>query len=292
MTRPEPETPLADTFDELPEPAPNTALAGVDPGPAHGAYRPGLVSQMGLLIGRALPAGRTGLRLSGLARPLAVSGLKDGKADVKALGLKLRLHPEDNLSEKRAFLTPQCFDAAELSELRAAMGPGKTFIDIGAGAGLHALVAAKAGGPAARVIAVEPRSALRRRLAYNARANGLENVEISGAALSDYEGESVMRLVHGEGEAVRVTRLSTLLDEMKVARLDVMKIDTAGAEASILAPWFAETPRERWPGLIIMERSAGQSAENARDALFLACQRGYTVERETRSNAIVRLDVS
>lgn len=288
---PKPDTLPAEGFEELPEEAASSALAEIDPGPVHGAYRPGLVSQMGLLIGRTLPAGRTGLRLSGLARPLAVSGLKDGKADVKALGLKLRLHPKDNLSEKRAFLTPQCFDAAELSELRAAMGPGKTFIDIGAGAGLHVLVAAKAGGPAARVIAVEPRSALRRRLAYNARANGLENVEISGAALSDYEGETVKRLVHGETEAVRVTRLSTLLAEMKAARLHVLKIDADGAETAILAPWFAETARDSWPELVIMKRPALNPAESARDALFLACAKGYTVERETHTNAILRLDI-
>lgn len=306
MTTPKSETPVAESFEDLPEGKPASALAGTDPGAAHGTFRPGIASQMGLAIGRALPAHRLSLRVAGIARPLAISALKEGVADVKALGLKLRLHPLDNLSEKRAFLTPQCFDPVELGELRAVMGPGRTFIDIGANAGLYSLVAASAGGPSSRVIAVEPQAEMRRRLAYNARANGLSNIEISGVALADYEGESILRLVgnnrgHGQlagktdaasGEAVRVTRLSTLLDEIKAVRLDAMKIDVEGGELAILAPWFAEAPRERWPGLIIMERPAINRLDSSRDALFLACSRGYTVERETHSNAILRLDVS
>lgn len=295
-----------DRFEEMKDETASRELAATDPGAAHGRFRPGLTSRVGMAIGRALPAGRTGLKLAGIARPLAMSALKDGVADIKALGLKLRLHPLDNLSEKRAFLTPQCFDAAELDALRAAMGPGKTFIDIGANAGLYSLVAAKAGGPASRVIAVEPQDEMRRRLAYNARTNKLENIEISGVALADYEGESVMRLVGnnrggtqlavtdegatGRTTAVRVATLSTLLGEMRVSRLDAMKIDVEGGELAILAPFFASVPRETWPDLIIMERPAINKVEASRDALSMACSRGYRVETETHANAILRLD--
>lgn len=295
----------ADTFEEMDETATSGAITATDPGAAHGKFRPGIVSRVGMAIGRALPPGRPGLKLAGLAQPLAMSALKDGVADIKVLGLKLRLHPNDNLSEKRAFLTPQCFDAVELDALRGAMGPGKIFIDIGANAGLYSLVAAKAGGPAARVIAVEPQDEMRRRLAYNARANSLDNLEISGVAVADYEGESVMRLIgHNRGgtqlavtddgasgrtTAVRVAKLSTLLEEMRVSRLDVMRIDVEGAELAILAPFFASVPRETWPEMIIMERPAISKAGAARDALSLACSRGYRVETETHTNAILKL---
>ena len=294
-----------DTFEEMDEAPASREITATDPGPSHGRFRPGLASRIGMAIGRALPPGRSGLKLAGIARPLAMSALKDGVADIKALGLKLRLHPLDNLSEKRAFLTPQCFDAAELDALRAAMGPGKTFIDIGANAGLYSLVAAKAGGRGARVIAVEPQDAMRRRLAYNARTNELDNIEISGVALADYEGESVMRLVGtnrggtqlavtddgatGPATAVRLAMLSTLLAEMRVSRLDVMKIDVEGGELAILAPYFASAPRETWPELIIMERPAINRVEASRDALSLACSRGYRVEAQTHANAILKL---
>lgn len=279
-------------------------VAATDPGAAHGRFRPGLASRIGMAIGRALPPGRPGLRLAGIAGPLAMSALENGIADIRALGLKLRLHPQGTLAEKRAFLTPQCFDVAELEALRAAMGPGRTFIDIGAGAGLYSLVAAKAGGPSSRVIAVEPQDRLRRRLAYNARANGLENIEISGVALSDYEGESVMRLVGGsEGSkqlveagdsnpahsgAVRVARLPTLLAEMRVARLDAMKIHAEGGEMAVLAPYFASVPQESWPELLILERPGNSVPDAARDAVPMACSRGYRVEAETHANAILK----
>jgi len=295
----------ADTFEEMEEAHASSELTATDPGAAHGRFRPGLTSRLGMAIGRALPRGRTGLKLAGIAQPLAMSALKDGVADIEALGLKLRLHPLDNLSEKRAFLTPQCFDVVELDALRTAMGPGKTFIDIGANAGLYSLVAAKAGGRGARVIAVEPQDEMRRRMAYNARTNNLENIEISGVALSDYEGESVMRLVGNNrgstqlavtddsnaarSSAVRVAMLSTLLKEMRVARLDVMKIDVEGGELAILAPFFASAPREIWPELIIMERPAINRLEASRDALSLACSHGYRVETETHANAILTL---
>lgn len=280
----------SDSFEELVETRSARSLAETDTGPAHGMFRPGLTSRLGLTIGRALPAHRVSLRLAGIARPLAMSALKDGMADVEAFGLKLRLHPEETLAERRVFLTPQCYEPDEMAALHGVLGAGRTFIDIGAGAGLHALVAAKAGGRGCRVIAVEPRSDLRRRIAHNARANSLSNVEVSGVALADYEGESVMRLV-GEAadEAVRVTRLATLMAEMRIASLDALKLSADGSELAILAPWFADTTRERWPSLMILRRPAGKSPGELRDAISLACSRGYTMARETPANVLLRL---
>ncbi|PWE17451.1 hypothetical protein DDZ18_07155 [Marinicauda salina] len=286
-------------FEELAETERlESAPAPGAPEPGFGTFAPGPVARVGLAIGRALPAGAAGLKLAGAARPLALSGVKNGVADVEALGLRLRLHPKDNLSEKRLFMTPQCFDPAELAALAEAMGPGRTFLDIGANAGGYALFAAKAGGQTARVIAVEPQREMRRRLAYNARLNGLDNLEITGVALSDYEGESVLRLVEsnlgrtalareGGGEAVRVTTLETLLDELGVARVDAMKIDVEGGEARILAPFFAKTDPARWPGLIIMERPALNRDGDGADPVALACANGYRLRQETRMNAIL-----
>lgn len=277
------------------------APAEAERAPGHGAYAPGFAARVGLAIGRRLPRGRTGLRAAGAVRPLALTGLTDGRCDVEALGLRLRLHPRDNLSEKRLFLTPQCFDPDELDALRTVMGPGKVFIDIGANAGAYALVAARAGGPSSRVIAVEPQREMRRRLLFNARQNDLHNVEATGVALADYEGENVLRMVDGnlggaaldtrareaaEGEAVRVTRLSTLLDEMRVTRLDAAKIDVEGGELPILAAYFKSVPAERWPEMLILER-ADLAGRDAPDAAAFALSRGYAVQARTRMNVIL-----
>lgn len=289
-------------FEDMPESPTGDVPAAGKRAPDHGAFSPGLAGRVGLAIGRRLPANRTGLKLAGIARPLALTGLTDGVADVEALGLRLRLHPKDNLSEKRLYMTPQCFDPEELAALEAVMGPGRTFIDIGANAGAYALYAAKAGGPRSRVLAVEPQREMRARMAFNAEANRLSNLEISGVALADYEGESVMRLVGdnkgraaletgmaGAGEAVRVTTLKTLLDEYRIDRLDAMKIDVEGGEARILSAYFRDVDRQAWPQLIIMERPAVNDVSSADDAVALTCAKGYRVAKETRMNAILRL---
>jgi len=274
-------------------------IAHEPPAPGYGAYAPGLVSKIGLAIGRALPASRTGLRLAGAARPLALTGVNAGVADVEALGLKLRLHPTDNLSEKRLFMTPQCFDPAELDALRALMGPGKTFMDVGANAGAYSLIAAKAGGEKSRVIAVEPQREMRRRLSFNARQNGLGQIEIAGVALADYEGEEVMRMISGnhgqarlggsQGEAVRVTTLLTLMDELKLKKAHAMKVDVEGGEAAILSHFFAKADKDRWPDLLILERSDMADGRNTQDAAALAMRKGYEVRQSTRMNVILDL---
>ena len=282
--------------------APVSAGAGAParpaPSPDYGAFSPHALARGGQAIGRALPRGEAGLKLAGAVRPLALSGVKSGVADVQALGLKLRLHPKDNLSEKRLFMTPQCFDPDELDALRRFMGPGKTFADIGANAGAYALVAAKAGGPACRVLAVEPQREMRRRLAYNAALNNIDTITLSGVALADYEGESVMRLVSGnlgraalkgsggEGEAVTVTTLKALLDAHGIERLDAAKIDVEGGEAAILSAFFRDASEARWPSLVILERPDVNAATGT-DPVALCLKRGYTLARTTRMNAIL-----
>jgi len=305
MTKPDPSAPIqppldaqeaTETLTVQTSDAVGGPLAAEAPVPGYGSFAPGLISQLGLAIGRALPASRAGLRMAGAARPLALTGMRAGTADVAALGLNLRLHPTDNLSEKRLFMTPQCFDPVELDALRTAMGPGKAFMDIGANAGAYSLVAALAGGEKSRVIAVEPQREMRRRLSFNAKQNGLSHIEMAAIALADYEGEEIMRMIEGnhgqaalggsDGEAVRVTTLLTLMDELRLHKSHAMKVDVEGGEAAILSAFFASAPKERWPDLLILERSDLGGRDGA-DAAGLAVAKGYKVRQTTRMNVIL-----
>ena len=56
--------------------------------------------------------------------------------------------------------------------------PGETIVDVGCGAGLDTLIAARQVGPAGRVIAVDMTAEMRQRAAAGARALGLANVEV------------------------------------------------------------------------------------------------------------------
>jgi FkbM family methyltransferase len=289
------ETPLAEA-----EPARGTPAR--PHAPEHGRHRPPFAARAAMSAGRLLPKGETGLRLAGALKPLALSGAK-GPRDVVALGLKLRLHPYDNLTEKRLLVTPQCVDPEELAVVREVMGPGRSFLDIGANSGLYSLVAALAGGPKSAVLAVEPQSEMRRRLSFNARQNDLGNINIAGVALSDYEGEDVLRLVDGnlggtrleaskggDGEAVRVRKLTNLLDEYRWTKIDLMKIDVEGDEWRILAPFFAEAPETLFPERIIMERFEVNASirDDVVDPMPRLARLGYREERQARRNVILR----
>lgn len=56
--------------------------------------------------------------------------------------------------------------------------PGEVVVDVGCGAGLDSLIAARQVGPAGRVIAVDMTVAMREKAADGARALGLANVEV------------------------------------------------------------------------------------------------------------------
>jgi FkbM family methyltransferase len=232
--------------------------------------------------------------LAGALSPIVLSGLSDGRCDVEALGLKLRLHPKDNLQEKRLFVTPQCFDPEELETVEAFMSKGqKTFVDIGSKAGVYALIAARAGGPSARVIAIEPQAEMRRRILFNARQNELYTIEVTGVALSNFEGEDIKRMVNEtvgrtnrSNESVRVTTLPNLMTEMKFDRLDAIKIDAGEGDLPILSALFKQTDPNVWPKLMILGRSDLTQHEGA-DATTLAQTKGYYVKSRTRMNVVL-----
>jgi SAM-dependent methyltransferase len=58
------------------------------------------------------------------------------------------------------------------------LAPGEVVVDVGCGAGLDALIAARQVGPAGRVIAVDMTAEMRAKTGAGARALGLTNVEV------------------------------------------------------------------------------------------------------------------
>jgi ubiquinone/menaquinone biosynthesis C-methylase UbiE len=75
----------------------------------------------------------------------------------------------------------------------APLTPGATVVDLGCGAGMDLLLAARAVGPAGRAIGIDMTDAMIERARTGARAIGLDNVEVRlGDALSlPVESESV-----------------------------------------------------------------------------------------------------
>lgn len=83
--------------------------------------------------------------------------------------------------------------------------PGDTFWDLGANAGYHTLMAARAVGPAGRVVAVEPDPGTCEILREQLQLNGMENCTIVQAAIADRTDRALLvrRASDPRGNALR-----------------------------------------------------------------------------------------
>jgi len=81
-----------------------------------------------------------------------------------------------------------CGDPVAFSALR----PGETVLDLGCGAGIDLLLAAKKVGPAGRVIGVDMTDAMIERARANIAAAGLQNVEVRKGYIEDLPVETAL----------------------------------------------------------------------------------------------------
>jgi FkbM family methyltransferase len=129
-------------------------------------------------------------------------------------------------------------------ELEPLLVPGARFVGVGANVGFFTLLAAARVGPAGRVVSFEPNPDNRELLGRSLGANGFANVTLHPHAVGERPGtlwlhpirnSSLARLAAtADGAAVEVPVVAldeTLLD---VGRVDVIKIDTDGAEPAVL----------------------------------------------------------
>jgi FkbM family methyltransferase len=141
------------------------------------------------------------------------------------------------------------FERQEREFVARFLEPGMTVVDVGAHAGFYTLLAAKAVGPAGRVIAFEPSPREQRGLRRHLRLNGCRNVTIEPFALGDSSGDADLfvfdrttgcnsfRPSQPAGtRAVRVAvrRLDDALAEAAVTRVDLIKMDIEGGELAAL----------------------------------------------------------
>jgi FkbM family methyltransferase len=159
----------------------------------------------------------------------------------------------------------------EIRFLRRWAEPGATVLDIGANYGTFALSLAKAVGEGGRVVAVEPTPDVADCLRASITENGLSNLELVEAALSDTAGVLHLRLeadselnalADGPSDDGRTVEVQSLtLDGLMEARgwpeVDCVKLDAEGAEILILQGG-EETLRRSSP-LVLFEIKHGET---------------------------------
>lgn len=144
----------------------------------------------------------------------------------------------------RGIFATGAFDMPAIAPALDVLSPGATFIDIGANIGFYSMLALQRVGPNGLVVCFEiderPLTCLRKTVLIQ----GLSNVVIVEAAISDRDGtlsyvaqsESGHNRVNysGDGSGIRCITLDSWVSARRLSRVDVIKIDVEGAELAAL----------------------------------------------------------
>jgi FkbM family methyltransferase len=133
------------------------------------------------------------------------------------------------------------------------LGPGQTFVDVGANTGWYTVLAARKVGPSGRVVALEPSPANFSWLKENLRKNDLDNVRTVNEAA--WSSEAELSLFQGPASnsgastlvpsfaatkdcdqvgLVRARPLTAILSPDEISTMRVLKIDVEGAELEVI----------------------------------------------------------
>jgi FkbM family methyltransferase len=159
------------------------------------------------------------------------------------------------------------YEPQETALLRQLLGPGQTFVDVGANWGYFTFLAAALTGPAGRIVSLEPDPRLFALLQANLRHNGLGRVTALPVAAADRAdtlrlagfdaaggnwGQS--RLANADAAAsflVPTTLLDAALDRLGVVAIDVLKMDIEGAEDLALRGMADGLSRHRYRHVLL-----------------------------------------
>ena len=155
--------------------------------------------------------------------------------------------------------------------IRAALRPGMIAIDVGANSGVLSVLMRDAVGVAGRVVAIDPSPVACARVRQQAALNASTNVDVVHAALGATSARERMYMAavgigalpapdrqHTTDRAidVSVTTLDRTVAELRLDRVDLVKIDTDGDEVALLAGASRTLALHR-PALIVEANPAG-----------------------------------
>jgi len=175
---------------------------------------------------------------------------------------------------------------------------GDVVIDAGAQYGFYTLPASRLVGKDGLVIAFEPASRNWRGLLANLQLNKIKNVKPFGMALGDFDGEVKLYLSDHPGmhsiisstskrfEFVPIKRLDTIVDELGLDKVNIIKLDTEGAELKILQGALSTIKRHR-PRLTIAAYHYSTESEEIVEWLRKNTPSHHIVRAHAREGAFV-----
>jgi FkbM family methyltransferase len=160
------------------------------------------------------------------------------------------------------------FEKMEMGFVKKLLRRDMTVVDVGAHHGLYTLLASKRVGWDGRVVAIEPSPRECARLVKHLRINRCSNVELVSCAVGEDPGEADLYVVDGFHDwcnslrppsmkasastvRVQVRRLDDILSELKISKVDFIKLDVEGAELSVLLGAIGLLRRESRPAMLV-----------------------------------------
>jgi FkbM family methyltransferase len=147
------------------------------------------------------------------------------------------------------------YSREEWEVLAQLVRPGMTVVEAGANIGVHTVPLARACAPG-RLYAFEPQPAVCALLRQNLIANGLENAEAVAAACGAHTGTARIPTpdyaspgnfggisLSPGGDGIEVSVLA--IDDLRLDRLDLLKVDVEGAEVDVIRGATATIKRAR-----------------------------------------------
>jgi FkbM family methyltransferase len=165
-------------------------------------------------------------------------------------------------------LALRVFERDELKFFAQRCRPGMTVLDVGANVGLYSALAMHLTGAEGTVVAIEPHAESRRFLNLTIEANAptKARVHVFDCAASDREGTAELfvnphnkadnRLYrsgatpYAQSASVRLRTIDSILGELKLQAIDILKIDVQGSEFAAITG-AAKTIRNS-PGMMLL----------------------------------------
>jgi FkbM family methyltransferase len=191
----------------------------------------------------------------------------DGAIVATRNGLEMELRPVDDSVSRQLYWFGD-FEPNETRFLLRTLHDGMHAIDVGAHIGTHTLLMAEAVGPTGRVLSFEPESRNATLLQRNVDRNGFsERVTVTRAAAADEVRDVRLILERGatnwidvgsqtarKADVVRCTTLDVAVQQAGLARVDLVKTDTEGAELLVLRG--AEKTLSNFRPVLVVESAA------------------------------------
>jgi FkbM family methyltransferase len=243
--------------------------------------------------------------LAHLETPLTKLGLVGAGIHEVEPGVHLYLDPGDLIG--RQLLNEGTWEKEEWGWIEPYLRPGAVFVDVGAHIGVYTQKAAKAVGEQGLVVAVEPNPVTADELRRGIAASDWKNIVVVQAACGDQRTRMKLfqaapsntgmaslskqnAMASGADGAhyfeVDVVPLDEIFPPTKAPRLDVLKIDTEGAETMVLRGASTLIVRYR-PGIMVETNDRQLRALNSskRELEGLLASYGYTKRQDNESNS-------